>query len=98
MTTRKILTADLNIASFFQLVTPDEVRRKLPISQKSMETVFYSREAVANIIAKRDPRKIIIVGPCSIHDPASALEYARLLRELAEEVKDKFFARDACLF
>ncbi|HXW52935.1 MAG TPA: 3-deoxy-7-phosphoheptulonate synthase [Myxococcota bacterium] len=90
MTAHKISTDDLHIASFFPLITPDEVQKKFPISQKSIETVYYSRQAIADIIAKRDPRKIIIVGPCSIHDPASALEYARLLKELAQEVKDKF--------
>jgi len=90
VTTSSISTEDVNIASFFTLVTPDEMRKKLPITPGAAETVFTSRQIVANIIAKRDPRKFIIMGPCSIHDPISALEYAQLVKELSNEVKDKF--------
>lgn len=81
---------DLHIVSFKPLITPDDMKRRLPVDSRAAETVFTSRSDVSNIITKKDPRKFIIVGPCSIHDTKAALEYARLLRELAYEVRDVF--------
>lgn len=84
-------TENLRIASFRQLITPHEMKQKMPVDSKSLATVQASREIIANIITHKDPRKLLIVGPCSIHDPKSALEYAQNLKELAQEVQDKLF-------
>jgi 3-deoxy-7-phosphoheptulonate synthase len=83
-------TYNLHVSSFSPLITPEEAQKKVPIGEKSLETVVRSRKVMADIIAKRDGRKFIIVGPCSIHDPNSAYEYASALKELAHEVHDTF--------
>lgn len=83
-------TYNLHVSSFSPLITPEEAQKKVPIGEKSLETVVRSRKVMADIIAKRDGRKFIIVGPCSIHDPNSAYEYAGALKELAHEVQDTF--------
>lgn len=83
-------TDDLHIASFKPLITPDEIKKELPMEQKSIDTVVKSRDEIGNILKGHDPRKFIIVGPCSIHDPIAALEYAQKLYDLALEVSDTF--------
>ena len=55
------------------------------------ETVVRARETVANILARRDPRLLVIVGPCSIHDERAALDYAGRLADLAARVRDEIF-------
>lgn len=70
-------------------MTSKEMKQQLPLSQTAKETVLHSREAIQNILAGKDSRKFIIVGPCSIHDPNAALEYAEKLKVLANKVKDK---------
>ncbi|MCA9507416.1 MAG: 3-deoxy-7-phosphoheptulonate synthase [Myxococcales bacterium] len=82
---------DINVISFKPLITPDEIRQKIPLPQESAEVVAQSRQIIANILMGKDPRKIIIMGPCSIHDPKSALEYAARLRILAREVSETLF-------
>ena len=81
---------NINIDSFKQLITPEEIRNILPLDNKSLETIEQSRILVSKILQKQDPRKLVIMGPCSIHDPQSAIEYSRLLKDLAAEVKDVF--------
>lgn len=81
-------TENLRIASFKPLITPHEMKQKIPMSQESLETVAKGRQQVAQILNKQDPRKLVIVGPCSIHDPKSALEYAKKLKTLADQVCD----------
>src|SRR5262245_10410851 len=83
-------TADLHIADFKALITPDEIRKELPMDASCIELVVKSRQIISDIIKGKDKRKFIIVGPCSIHDPASALEYAEKLSKLAKEVSDTF--------
>ena len=55
------------------------------------QTVVRARETVANILARRDPRLLVIVGPCSIHDERAALDYAGRLADLAARVRDEIF-------
>jgi 3-deoxy-7-phosphoheptulonate synthase len=83
-------TDDLHIANFKPLISPDELKKELPLTKKSIEVVVESRKAIADIINGKDKRKFIIVGPCSIHDPNSALEYAQKLSKLSLEVSDTF--------
>jgi len=82
---------DLNVISFKPIITPREIRERIPLGERSLECVMNGRESVRRILNREDSRKFIIVGPCSIHDPKSAMEYAHKLVELADEVKDKFF-------
>ena len=62
------------------LITPQELHTTLPRSQKSADTVTKTREQLISILNKQDDRLVVIVGPCSIHDPDSALRYAKKLR------------------
>jgi 3-deoxy-7-phosphoheptulonate synthase len=77
---------NVNVVSSDLLATPEEVKRRLPLTTKAADTVFKSREAVRAILERRDPRLFVVVGPCSIHDVAAAREYAGRLKELAGRV------------
>lgn len=77
---------NINVASSDLLATPEEVKRRLPLTIKAADTVFRSRALVRSILERRDPRLFVVVGPCSIHDIASAREYALRLKQLSEQV------------
>lgn len=71
------------------LVSPDEVKALFPLSDAGAERVLGTRHAVRAMLLGRDERRLtIIVGPCSIHDPKAAYEYAERLKPLADEVSD----------
>ena len=71
-----------------RLVPPRTLKAALPLHEAAAATVLAGRERVAAIIQRRDPRLLVVVGPCSIHDPAGALEYARRLADLRRELAD----------
>jgi 3-deoxy-7-phosphoheptulonate synthase len=77
---------NVNVASSDLLATPEEVKRKLPLTQRASDTVFRSREVIRAILERRDPRLFVVVGPCSIHDVKAAREYADRLKRLSDEV------------
>ncbi|HEY0749408.1 MAG TPA: 3-deoxy-7-phosphoheptulonate synthase [Steroidobacteraceae bacterium] len=77
---------NVNVISSDLLATPEEVKNRLPITQKAADTVLRSREAVRAILERRDRRLLVVVGPCSIHDVTAAREYAGRLKQLAAEV------------
>jgi 3-deoxy-7-phosphoheptulonate synthase len=79
---------NINVSSFQSMPTPEELHAQLPLSDAAGNVVTQGREALRNILDRRDPRLFVVVGPCSIHDPAAGLDYARLLKALQEEVKD----------
>jgi len=79
---------DLNIASNAPLITPDQLKQKLPLSDKAAESVMAGRQVIRDILDRKDPRLFIVIGPCSIHDPEAAIDYARRLKALQEEVKE----------
>ncbi len=74
-------TDDLRIRSIAELVAPVELVRGLPASDAVLDLVTQSREAIRAILHGEDDRLLVVIGPCSIHDPAAAFEYARRLRE-----------------
>jgi len=78
---------NVNVLSSELLPTPEQVKRELPLPPASEEFVYRSRGAVRRILDGEDPRLFVVVGPCSIHDPAAAREYATRLRGLAERVE-----------
>ncbi len=84
-------TQDLNIAGITQLTPPGELKSELPITDHASEIVADSRQVIEAILDGEDPRLLVIVGPCSIHDPNAALEYASNLRELHEAFKDHLY-------
>jgi 3-deoxy-7-phosphoheptulonate synthase len=79
---------NLNVAGQQILLTPDELKRELPMTAAAAATVVRGREAVQQILDREDHRLMIVVGPCSIHDVEAAMDYARRLRALAERVAD----------
>lgn len=80
------LLDDLRIASTRQLIPPVILMEDLPVTPVAAATVATAREEIADILAGRDDRLLAIVGPCSIHDPIAALEYADRIAALKEEV------------
>ncbi len=82
---------NVNVASSDLLATPEEVKRRLPLTARAADTVLRSREALRAILELRDPRLFVVVGPCSIHDVAAAREYAQLLKRLADQVAPTLF-------
>jgi 3-deoxy-7-phosphoheptulonate synthase len=87
MDTRKII--DTHIESSHLLPAPSELIDQLPLSETAAETVMVGRQAIADIVDGHDPRKFVVVGPCSIHDTNAAIDYAERLKKLADRVSDK---------
>ena len=79
---------DLNVVSQEILITPEHLQQQLPLSAAASETVTQGRANVRDILDRKDPRLIVVVGPCSIHDPEAAIDYAKRLKVLAEKVQD----------
>ncbi len=77
---------DLRVISAQRLIAPAVLKERLPVSDEAARTVYAGRKAVEDILARRDDRLLVIVGPCSIHDPAGALDYAHRLLELRREL------------
>ncbi len=77
---------NVNVVSSDLLATPEEVKRRLPLTQRAADTVFTARRSICNILDRADPRLFVVVGPCSIHDVVAAREYAGRLRELSREI------------
>ncbi|NJM11308.1 MAG: 3-deoxy-7-phosphoheptulonate synthase [Synechococcaceae cyanobacterium SM1_2_3] len=82
------LLNNVNVAAIDVLLTPDDIKQRLPMTDRAADTVLSGRQTVQNILDHQDHRLFVVVGPCSIHDVAAAREYARRLRDLAEEVGD----------
>jgi len=84
-------TGDLHITEIKPIISPFELKKKFPMTEVSNKTVVESRETVIDILHKKDKRLLAIVGPCSIHDPRAALEYADRLKTIQQRVKDVIF-------
>ncbi|WP_295451195.1 3-deoxy-7-phosphoheptulonate synthase [uncultured Thiodictyon sp.] len=82
-------TENLNIAGFDPMPSPREVHRAVPLSERAAATVLSGRTSLEAILDRRDPRRFVIVGPCSIHDPVAGLDYAHRLKGLADAVADR---------
>jgi 3-deoxy-7-phosphoheptulonate synthase len=82
---------DLNIASNEALITPDQLKLEMPLSETAQRTVSQGREVVRNILDGKDHRLFVVIGPCSIHDVKAAHEYAERLKRLAAEVSDSLY-------
>src|SRR5210317_887308 len=80
-----------NMASQELLVTPEELWRAQPMSEAVKNTVSNSRGVIRDILDRKDPRLFVVVGPCSIHDPEAAMDYARRLQRLAQELSDTLY-------
>ncbi|MDI9347277.1 MAG: 3-deoxy-7-phosphoheptulonate synthase [Methylacidiphilales bacterium] len=84
-----IQTSDLRIKSInADLVTPKELIKTYPLTQSLCDFVSSARETTVQIISRKDPRFVVIVGPCSIHDTELALAYAKKIKQISSEYKD----------
>jgi len=80
--------ANLNVESQEILLTPDALKADIPVTEEAARVINAGRAAVRNIIERTDSRIIVVIGPCSIHDPAMAIDYAHRLKALNEEVSE----------
>ena len=84
----KYNTDDLRICATKEVIPPAQVHDEMPISETSAQTTLQARTEIHTILTGQDDRLLVVVGPCSIHDPKAALEYAGLLKVIKDELKD----------
>lgn len=81
-------TENLNVAAFDHMPSPEEIKARIPMTERAAASVVAGRKAIMDILDRNDPRVFVVVGPCSIHDPVAGLDYARRLKKLADDVSD----------
>lgn len=79
---------DVRIERAVELIPPAQILDELPLTPAQEDSVLRHRGEVAAILNRSDDRLLVVVGPCSVHDPDAALEYARRLAERASELRD----------
>ena len=79
---------DLNVVSQEILISPEQLKSEQPVSEAAEATVAAGRAAVRNILDRKDHRLMVVIGPCSVHDVDAAMDYARRLKALADQVSD----------
>ena len=80
---------DLHVLEMVPLIAPNAMKKEIPLTDAAADTVATGRDAIRKIFHREDDRFLVIVGPCSIHDPASSLEYAARLAKYANQMKDR---------
>lgn len=81
-------TDDLRIKDITEVIAPSQIHEELTITDAAADTVYKTRSAIHDVIHEKDDRLLVIVGPCSVHDPAAAREYAERLLPLRDELSD----------
>lgn len=82
---------DINVLSQEILISPANLKTKIPMSDKARETVTSGRQVIRDILDRKDHRIFVVIGPCSIHDVKAAKDYAQRLKTLADEVSDTIY-------
>ena len=82
-------THNLHVKESIRLTAPRDLKAQLPMTETANRTVVAGREAISAILKQTDPRLLVVVGPCSIHDPKGAIEYATRLNALRKELEDQ---------
>jgi 3-deoxy-7-phosphoheptulonate synthase len=85
------LVYNVNVKSQKVLLSPTKLKEQVPATDQALDTVIAGRQICQNILDGVDKRLLVVVGPCSIHDPKAALDYATRLKTVAETVKDTMF-------
>src|SRR5882724_1162465 len=85
------LVYNVNVTAQDVLPTPEEIKRRVPFTDEAEMTVLEGRHALERILDRKDHRLTVVIGPCSIHGPVAAMDYARRLKGLADEVGDTLF-------
>lgn len=83
-----VTTDNLHVESLDILPNPTTVKSSLPLSESLEDQITSSRRAIEAILDRKDPRKLVIVGPCAAYDPEATIEYARKLASLAKRVQE----------
>lgn len=82
-------TDDLRIRSITEVRPPQALHEQFPMSEQATETVYNTRQQIHKILQGEDDRLLVVIGPCSIHDPIAAMEYAqRLSQQIQEHQQD----------
>jgi 3-deoxy-7-phosphoheptulonate synthase len=84
-------TNNLRISRVRPLISPAILAEEIPVTAAAASYISSARDTVAAILEHRDPRLLAVVGPCSIHDPVAALEYAQRLSALADEIAERIY-------
>ncbi|MBS2004967.1 MAG: 3-deoxy-7-phosphoheptulonate synthase, partial [Cyanobacteria bacterium SZAS LIN-5] len=79
------ITDDLRIQEIKELAPPSHLTREFPCTEQAAATAYGARQAIHNILHGEDDRLLVVIGPCSIHDPIAAIEYASLLAAQREK-------------
>jgi 3-deoxy-7-phosphoheptulonate synthase len=82
-------TDDLRIDAIMKLMPPRELMEEIPVDAAVAKTVLEGRSAIQNILAGQDDRLVVVIGPCSIHDPDAAIEYGQLLAKESNKHRDQ---------
>lgn len=82
---------DVRVRGLRRLITPAQLKEQLPTTPALATQVLRARQTAKQILARREDRMLVLVGPCSIHDPEAALEYARRLVALRAETRERYF-------
>ena len=82
---------NVNVISQELLPTPVEIKTRLPLDKEAENVVLSGRDTIRDILDHKDHRIFVVVGPCSIHDPEAAIEYAEKLKALADEISDTIY-------
>ena len=83
------LVRDQRIAKVVELAPPEKLLEELPLGPERAKAVVRGREEVVDVLHGKDPRLLVVVGPCSVHDPEAALDYAQRLAATAKELSDQ---------
>lgn len=79
-------TDDVRITGLQEVLPPVTLHEEFPLDERASETVYHARQAIHNILHGEDDRLVVIVGPCSVHDPDAAREYAGRLKVMIQEL------------
>lgn len=82
---------NLNIENIKSIIKPTQLKTLYPTTSEDQDFIFQSRSVIENILSGKDDRIFVVVGPCSIHDPISAIEYANKLKKISEQVSENLF-------
>ena len=84
-------TENLRISELQRLIPPKELKEALPISSDCVQQIIDYRKVIRDIIEKKDSRLLTVIGPCSIHDPIAALDYAKRLKDISTKTSKQLF-------
>jgi 3-deoxy-7-phosphoheptulonate synthase len=85
----KYLTDDIRITGMEEVIAPEALIAEIPVTDAASRTIFTNRHEISDMLHGRDPRLLVVMGPCSVHDPRAALEYASRLAAAARQFREQ---------